>query len=311
MVVGTSRSSPASWSRLADEWCGRAAFTLTSEPSDDPRVVTVPSVPDAVAALDARIRSWPVAAAVTDDVLRAGEVRPDPASGLVTESLAYSTLQSGGEFAAWLAAQGPRRRHLQDDPVLCARTGGHLGIRFNRPDRHNAFSDRLRQGLLAGLDVARLDPSVVSVTLSGVGPSFCSGGDLDEFGLFTDAASAHLARSRHCPAAVLDRLRERLGAGLVARVHGAVLGSGLEMAAFCGRVVAAPDAVFGLPELALGLLPGAGGTVSIPRRIGRWRTSYLVLTGERITAPVAADWGLVDEIRPGSACDGRSVEETG
>ncbi|MCW2550649.1 MAG: enoyl-CoA hydratase, partial [Mycobacterium sp.] len=57
-----------------------------------------------------------------------------------------------------------------------------------------------------------------------------------------------------------------------------------------------PDSVLGLPELALGLLPGAGGTVSITRRIGRWRTAYLVLSGRTIDAATALDWGLVDAI---------------
>jgi enoyl-CoA hydratase/carnithine racemase len=69
------------------------------------------------------------------------------------------------------------------------------------------------------------------------------------------------------------------------------------MAAYCGWVLAQPDTVFGLPELSLGLLPGAGGTVSITRRIGRWRTAYLVLSGRRIDAATALRWGLVDELR--------------
>lgn len=68
------------------------------------------------------------------------------------------------------------------------------------------------------------------------------------------------------------------------------------MAAFCGRVQSRPDAVFGLPELALGLIPGAGGTVSVTRRIGRWRTAYLVLSGKTIDPQTALRWGLVDEI---------------
>jgi enoyl-CoA hydratase/carnithine racemase len=66
------------------------------------------------------------------------------------------------------------------------------------------------------------------------------------------------------------------------------------MAAFCGRVVSRPNAVFGLPELSLGLLPGAGGTVSVTRRIGRWRTAYLVLSGLSIDADTAVTWGLAD-----------------
>jgi enoyl-CoA hydratase/carnithine racemase len=66
------------------------------------------------------------------------------------------------------------------------------------------------------------------------------------------------------------------------------------MAAFCGRVQAAPDSVFGLPELSLGLIPGAGGTVSVTRRIGRWRTAYLVLSGRTVDTDTALAWRLVD-----------------
>ena len=77
-----------------------------------------------------------------------------------------------------------------------------------------------------------------------------------------------------------------------------MLGSGLEMAAFCGRVVCRPGATLGLPELSLGLIPGAGGTVSITRRIGRWRTAYLVLSGQTIDPATALDWGLVDALTP-------------
>ena len=95
---------------------------------------------------------------------------------------------------------------------------------------------------------------------------------------------------------MLDELTARLGPRCRAEVHGQVLGSGLEMAAYCGWVQASPDAVLGLPELSLGLIPGAGGTVSITRRIGRWRTAYLVLSGQHIDAATALRWGLVDAV---------------
>jgi enoyl-CoA hydratase/carnithine racemase len=273
-----------------------ATFTLTDTDSEDRRCVTVASVQDALAGLTERCRRWPQAAAVCDDVLRSvspdGPTRP----GVITESLAYSTLQSGPEFARWLAERGPA--HLPDipDPVQAERDDDTLYVRFNRPQRHNAFSTDARAALLEALEVARLDPSISEVVLSGNGPSFCSGGDLAEFGTFADPASAHLARTRHSPALVLDELTARLGRACRAEVHGQVLGSGLEMAAFCGWVRAHPDAVFGLPELSLGLIPGAGGTMSITRRIGRWRTAYLVLSGERIDAATALRWGLVDEV---------------
>jgi enoyl-CoA hydratase/carnithine racemase len=185
---------------------------------------------------------------------------------------------------------------MTSNPVVAQRDGDTLRVVFNRPRRHNAFSTDARAALLEALSVAWLDPSVDEVVLSGNGPSFCSGGDLAELGTFADPASAHLARIRHSPALVLDALTARLGACCRAEVHGRVLGSGLEMAAFCGRVRCRSDAELGLPELSLGLIPGAGGTVSVTRRIGRWRTGYLVLSGTFIDASTALAWGLVDEI---------------
>jgi enoyl-CoA hydratase/carnithine racemase len=259
-------------------------------------VITVDSVPDTLGELHQRCTRWPQASAVCDDVLRSIDPRGPTLAGVVTESLAYSTLQAGPEFARWLAERGPAHLPEIPDPVVSARDGNTLRITFNRPQRHNAFSTDARAALLEPLTVAQLDPSVEEVVLSGNGPSFCSGGDLAEFGTLDDPASAHLARTRHSPALVLDSLTARLGAACRAEVHGQVLGSGLEMAAFCGRVVSRPDAVFGLPELSLGLIPGAGGTVSVTRRIGRWRTAYLVLSGRTVDPDTALRWGLVDAI---------------
>jgi enoyl-CoA hydratase/carnithine racemase len=275
-------------------WLQRATFTLTEDDTDDGRVITVPSIGSAVAELAARVERWPAASAVCDDVLRSVDPAGPALPGVVTESLAYSTLQAGPEFARWLAERGPAAMPDIADPVRANRDGNTLRIAFNRPLRHNAFSTDARAALLEALTVAQLDPSIDEVVLTGNGPSFCSGGDLAEFGTFSDPASAHLARTRYSPALVLDALTARLGQACRAEVHGQVLGSGLEMAAFCGRVQAAPDSVFGLPELSLGLIPGAGGTVSVTRRIGRWRTAYLVLSGRTVDTDTALAWRLVD-----------------
>src|ERR1700739_904693 len=275
-------------------WPDAATFTLTEDSSTDRRVVTVDSVPETLTELTQRCQRWPHASIVCDDVLRAVHPRGPTLAGVVTESLAYSSLQAGPEFARWLDGRGPARMAEIADPVQVRRDGDPLRIRFNRPQRHNAFSTDTRAALLEALTVAQLDPSVDEVVLTGNGPSFCSGGDLAEFGTFSDPASAHLARTRYSPALILDALTARLGQACRAEVHGQVLGSGLEMAAFCGRVVSLPDAGFGLPELSLGLLPGAGGTVSVTRRIGRWRTAYLVLSGLSIDAETAVTWGLAD-----------------
>jgi enoyl-CoA hydratase/carnithine racemase len=277
-------------------WLQHATFTLTEQDTDDRRAITVPSIDSTIAELTARVDRWPMAAEICDDVLRSVDPAGSTISGLVTESLAYSTLQGGPEFARWLAERGPARMPDIADPVQAERDGNTLRIAFNRPQRHNAFSTDARAALLEALTVAQLDPSVDEVVLTGNGPSFCSGGDLAEFGTFSDPASAHLARTRYSPALALDAVTARLGQACRAEVRGQVLGSGLEMAAFCGLVVAGPDAIFGLPELSLGLLPGAGGTVSVTRRIGRWRTAYLVFSGQTIDPAIARVWGLVDAI---------------
>ncbi|WP_370462764.1 enoyl-CoA hydratase/isomerase family protein [Mycobacterium sp. Marseille-P9652] len=277
-------------------WLEHATFTLTEDPCDDRRVVVVDSVAETLAEVTERCARWPHASAVCDDVLRAVDPAGPALAGVVTESLAYSTLQAGPEFARWLAERGPARMPEIAEPVRARRDGDTLRVEFDRPQRHNAFSTDARAALLEALTVALLDPSVTGIVLRGNGPSFCSGGDLAEFGTLADPASAHLARTRHSPALALDALTARLGRSCRAEVHGRVLGSGLEMAAFCGWVEAQNDSVFGLPELALGLIPGAGGTVSVSRRIGRWRTAYLVLSGRTIGADVALSWGLADAV---------------
>ncbi|MGW5377824.1 enoyl-CoA hydratase/isomerase family protein [Nocardia sp. NPDC003999] len=293
VAVATDPIGPA-----AEYWLEHASFTLTDAESDDPRVVTVATVDATVAALRERFERHPTAATICDDVLRAAQTA-DVRAGLLTESLAYSTLQGGPEFGAWLRERGPAAIRPEDaEPLEVVRTGHTLTIRFDRPHRHNAFDNRTRAALLDALAIARLDPSVRVVELGGNGPSFCSGGDLAEFGAFTDVAAAHLARTRHSPALALHEVAERLGRGCRAVVHGRVLGSGLEMAAACGTVLADPGAEFGLPELGLGLIPGAGGTVSVTRRIGRWRTGYLVLSGRTVPASTALAWGLIDAIAP-------------
>jgi enoyl-CoA hydratase/carnithine racemase len=177
------------------------------------------------------------------------------------------------------------------DPVLLARDGDVLHITLNRPERRNAYGAQLRDALVAALDVALYDPDV-RVVLDGAGPCFCAGGDLAEFGTVPDAATGHLIRTRHGAARPLHALAARTEV----RVHGPCVGAGVELAAFAGRVVAAPGTTFRLPEVGMGLIPGAGGTVSLPRRIGVPRTLHLALTGAELDVETALAWGLVDEI---------------
>ncbi len=238
----------------------------------------------------------PLAALALVQLLRHNETL-DIHEGLVAESLVYSMLQSGPEFAAWRAAteQRPQREGGTGPAVLVARDAeGLLRLTLNRPRKRNAFSAQMRDALAEALRIALADPSVREIRLDGAGPAFCSGGDLDEFGRFPDPATAHAIRSTRNPARLLAACADRVRVEL----HGACVGAGIELPAFTHHITAAPDAFFQLPEVGMGLVPGAGGTASIPRRIGRQRTAYLALSGQRVDAPTALAWGLVDEIRP-------------
>ncbi len=236
-------------------------------------------------------RADPGVARVLDDVLSLTSTLP-VRQGLVVESLAYSALLAGPVFRGWRAATPRGPVPEDDDPVLLRREGGVLHVSLNRPLRHNAFGRAVRDGLLAALELATLDDSVRQVALDGVGPSFCSGGDLDEFGTTPDVVTAHGLRLDLSAGWAVHRLRDRVRPHL----HGVCLGAGIEVPAFADHVVAAVDSTFALPEMRFGLVPGAGGTVSVTKRIGRWRTAYLALTGEWIDGPTALRWGLVDEL---------------
>jgi enoyl-CoA hydratase/carnithine racemase len=247
---------------------------------------------DELEALVATVHAHPQASLVFAQLLRGAEDRGIE-QGLVAESLAYSALQAGAEFAAWRAGRVPGDATRDGAPPLrVRRIGATLHVELDRPGRHNAFSSAMRDALCEATELARIDPTVERVVLSGRGASFCSGGDLDEFGRFPDPVTAHAVRITRSPARALSQIAERLEA----RVHGACIGAGIELPAFAHRVVAAPDARFALPELSMGLVPGAGGSVSLPRRIGRQATAWLGLTGATLDAEGALAAGLVDAI---------------
>ena len=237
----------------------------------------------------------PLAALALVQLLRQVE-RLTVHEGLVAESWVYSMLQAGPEFAAWLAGrQGSAlgRRVFSGPAVTMDRHLDRLRITLSRPEKRNAFSVEMRDGLCEAMAVACSDPSIGEVVIDGAGESFCSGGDLDEFGSFPDPATAHALRSTRNAGRMISGVAKRVRA----EVHGACVGAGVELPAFAARVVAHPDAFFALPEVAMGLVPGAGGTVSIPRRIGRQRTAWMALTGQRVDAATALSWNLIDELR--------------
>ena len=267
------------------------AIAAESDPVGNAFDVVVDDEP-AAAAVTAAVDANPIAATALALLMR-GAARRTIVDGLIAESTTYSTLQSGPEHAAWLAARPPRRLRRDEEPIRITRDDQTLHITLHRPEVRNAYDAATRDALLEAFAVAATDSSIRDVVLDGVGVAFCSGGDLGEFGTRADPASAHLVRVARSTPYAMHRLRDRI----TVQVHGTCIGAGIELPAFAARIVAAPDATFALPEVAMGLVPGAGGTVSISRRIGRQRLTWLALTGARLDAPTALAWGLIDEIR--------------
>ena len=177
--------------------------------------------------------------------------------------------------------------------MLVDRVGDELHVTLNRPRRHNAVTAALRDGLAEALTLAAADDTITAVHLAGNGPSFCSGGDLAEFGSFPDPATAHVTRLTRSPARLAHQIADRLHVHL----HGACMGAGIEVPALAHHVVAAPDTVIALPELgarararapaARRASPGASAATARPR----WRSA-----ARAIDAATALAWGLVDEI---------------
>ena len=245
-----------------------------------------------LALLAGAVAATPVAALVLARVLRIGEAL-DFDAALEVESLAYSALLGGAEFARWRAAHPAGSMPSEPaDPVRYDRDGDTVTLTLASPATRNAMSATMRDALYEALANVVEDPSAPRLILRGAGRCFSTGGELAEFGSARDLAAAHLVRTRRSAARLLHRLGERAEV----RLHGACIGSGIEIAAAAARRVATRDAIFQLPELRFGLIPGAGGTVSLARAIGRHRTLWLALSGRRIGAARARDWGLIHDI---------------
>lgn len=250
--------------------------------------------------LESAILASPTASVALAELLRFSSRLP-VLDAIRAESQAYSLLQSGPTFTRWRQQRSQLKRPRLPEPTTPAVTATRpptapatLRLQLNRPEVHNAFSIAVRDALAEALRLASMDPSITRVEISGRGSSFCSGGDLREFGTFDDPATAHRARMIRHPGRWMHQAAAT--STVVTHIHGYAIGAGIEVPAFADRLIADSHTEIWLPELKMGLLPGAGGTVSLPRRIGRHRTMFMALTGQRISGPEALAWGLVDEI---------------
>lgn len=258
-----------------------------------PLAVQLDAIAETPADLEAILRNAlavPRAAAVVAQLLR---LLPglSPEDGLTAESFAYGLLQGSAEHQAWLAMRKPASPG-GEGRVVQERSGDRLTITLDHPESGNAINRAMRDALYEAFTLAALDPEIREVSLRATGRTFSLGAELEEFGTTTDPASAHYIRCITLPARAVAGCADRLDV----HVPGGCVGSGLELAAWARRLTATPDAWFHLPELSMGILPGAGGCVSLTRRIGRQRTALMILSGRRVNARRALGWGLVDAI---------------
>lgn len=178
--------------------------------------------------------------------------------------------------------------------VTYAADGGVAHVELNRPDVSNAVDLPTALALGAAVDRASADPDVGVIVVTGAGPRFCAGGDVASFVAAADqpAYLTELATS-------LDAVTQRLAAlekPVIAAVQGAVAGAGLAVMLSCDVVVAEASTKFVTAYAGIGLTPDCGLSYLLPRAVGQQRALELLLTGRRLTAEEALDWGLVAQV---------------
>lgn len=177
--------------------------------------------------------------------------------------------------------------------VRLEREGGVGIITLARADAMNAVNDAIRVGLVRACEEAEGDAAIRAVLIRAEGErSFCVGADIKE-----QRPDQSQAQTRTPPA---DRdytsAIAAMSKPVIAAIHGFCLGAGLEIALACDIRIASPCASFGLPEVNLGLIPGAGGTQRLTRLIGVGRALDMMLTGERVGAQKALEWGIISRL---------------
>lgn len=173
--------------------------------------------------------------------------------------------------------------------------GGVATVMLNRPDRYNALGSRIVEELGEALEDIEESGEVRVMILTGAGErAFCSGVDLKERAkMDVDERWAH----NRALNAFAERLA-RLQAPTIAALNGLAFGGGLEITLACDFRIAARGATFSLPEVGIGIVPGAGGTQRLPRLVGQTKAKEMILTGRRIDAETALDIGLVSKVVP-------------
>ena len=187
---------------------------------------------------------------------------------------------------------------MNEPVILYDKSGAVAHIVLNRPQVMNAYNVQMRDELFIALEAVRDDPDVRVAVISGAGErAFCAGADLTEFGTAPSQAVARQVRWERDIWGLFLSLRKPL----IAAMRGYVIGSGVEIACLCDIRIAADDALFAMPEVALGMIPAAGGTQTLPRVIGASRAMEMILSNRRVGADEARRIGLAHKVVPADA----------
>jgi enoyl-CoA hydratase len=177
--------------------------------------------------------------------------------------------------------------------ILVERPANGVGlVRLNQPRTFNALTGPLMDELMAALETLDRDPAAGCLVITGSDKAFAAGADIKEMVQATPVemrAKAFIAR--------WERLRS-IHKPVIAAVSGYALGGGCELALACDMIIASETAVFGQPEINLGVIPGAGGTQRLARTIGKALTMEMVLNDRRLSAQEAERFGLVNRVAP-------------
>ena len=184
-------------------------------------------------------------------------------------------------------------RHL-----IVEQAEGLATVTVNRPDKLNALNAELVAELGAAFQALGADERVRAIVLTGAGDkAFVAGADIAELASMTPLGGIDVSRQGQDVFRAIELLRKPV----IAAINGFALGGGLELALACHFRIASENARFGAPEVKLGIIPGYGGTVRLPRLVGRGRALQMILTGEMIKAEDALRIGLVNDVVPAKA----------
>jgi len=167
-------------------------------------------------------------------------------------------------------------------------------ITINRPKMLNALSGVVLDELEAAFTQASKDNGVMAIILTGEGKAFVAGADIAEMNKLTAIEGKAMMARGH---SVMNFI-ESIGKPVIAAVNGFALGGGCELAMACDMRIASENAKFGQPEVNLGIIPGFGGTLRLPRLVGKGMAKYLIMTGEMINAEEAVRIGLAEKVVP-------------